>query len=144
MALATRSAASTRVASARPARRASVVVRASAQNRRELLGFGAAALLATLTAAAPAKADLTTDLLARSSANKALNDKKRLATSSANVARSRTVADGTCRFPYNMFGCETAAAKYTGGVRFIADDYALECQGKEDTKCANRMQVKYK
>jgi hypothetical protein len=27
-----------------------------------------------------------------------------------------------------MFGCETAAAKYTGGVRFIADDYALECE----------------
>jgi hypothetical protein len=27
-----------------------------------------------------------------------------------------------------MFGCETAAAKYTGGVKFIADDYALECE----------------
>jgi photosystem I subunit PsaN len=32
----------------------------------------------------------------RSAANKELNDKKRLATSSANVARSRTVTDGTC------------------------------------------------
>lgn len=31
----------------------------------------------------------TADLLAKSQANKALNDKKRLATSSANVARSR-------------------------------------------------------
>lgn len=40
----------------------------------------------------------------------------------------RTVADGTCRFPQNMFGCETAAAKYTGGVKFIADDYAMECE----------------
>jgi hypothetical protein len=31
----------------------------------------------------------TAELLARSTTNKALNDKKRLATSSANVARSR-------------------------------------------------------
>jgi hypothetical protein len=43
----------------------------------------------------------------------------------------RTVADGTCRFPQNMFGCETAAAKYTGGVKFIADDYALECEVRQ-------------
>lgn len=27
-----------------------------------------------------------------------------------------------------MFGCETSAAKFTGGVKYIADDYALECQ----------------
>ena len=40
--------------------------------------------------------DKTADLLAKSSANKELNDKKRLATSSANLARTRTVADGTC------------------------------------------------
>ena len=32
----------------------------------------------------------------------ALNDKKRLATSGANFARSRTVTDGTCAFPSNM------------------------------------------
>lgn len=38
----------------------------------------------------------TSDLLAKSAANKELNDKKRIATSSANVARSRTVTDGTC------------------------------------------------
>eukprot|EP00775_Hariotina_reticulata_P002077 gene2077-2396_t len=88
MALATsKSACSSRVAAARPARRAAVVVRASAQSRRELLGFGAAALLA-LTAAAPAKANIMDELLAKSEANKVLNDKKRLATSSANVARS--------------------------------------------------------
>ncbi|KAF8055286.1 hypothetical protein HT031_006812 [Scenedesmus sp. PABB004] len=142
MALSTKSACTSRVAAARPAR-AAVVVRASAQGRRELLGFGAAALLASLAAAAPAKADLTSDLLAKSSANKALNDKKRLATSSANVARSRTVADGTCSFPQNMFGCETSAARYTGGVKFIADDYALECEGSDAGKCASKVQVKF-
>jgi hypothetical protein len=61
----------------------------------------------------------TADLLARSAANKELNDKKRLATSSANVARSRTVTDGTCGFPTNFFGCDETSAKLTGGVRFI-------------------------
>eukprot|EP00878_Enallax_costatus_P000632 GHUV01000735.1.p2 GENE.GHUV01000735.1~~GHUV01000735.1.p2 ORF type:complete len:149 (+),score=49.30 GHUV01000735.1:171-617(+) len=141
MALATKSVCTSRVAAARPAR-ASVVVRAQAQSRRELLGVGAA-LLATLAAAAPAKADLTADLLAKSEANKALNDKKRLATSSANVARSRTVADGTCSFPQNMFGCETSAAKFTGGVKYIAEDYDLECQGTEKGKCASKMQANF-
>lgn len=48
------------------------------------------------------------DLQAKSAANKALNDKKRLATSYANLARSRTVYDGTCTFPENFFGCEYA------------------------------------
>ncbi len=38
----------------------------------------------------------TADLLARSTENKELNDRKRLATSSANLARTRTVTDGTC------------------------------------------------
>ena len=40
--------------------------------------------------------------------NKALNDKKRLATSGANFARSRTVTDGTCKFP--EVGAATANA----------------------------------
>jgi hypothetical protein len=31
-----------------------------------------------------------------------VNDKKRLLTSSANLERSRTVADGTCAFPNNL------------------------------------------
>jgi photosystem I subunit PsaN len=44
---------------------------------------------AAAAAAAAAVSLQTSDLLARSSANKALNDKKRLMTSSANVARSR-------------------------------------------------------
>lgn len=47
----------------------------------------------------PFFAHQTSDLLARSEANKELNDKKRLATSYANLARSRTVSDGTCKFP---------------------------------------------
>jgi photosystem I subunit PsaN len=128
---------------ARPTSRANTVVVHASAGRREMMGFGAAALLASLAAASPAKADLVEDLLAKSTTNKALNDKKRLATSSANLARSRTVADGTCSFPTNFFGCETAATKYTGGVKYIAEDYELECQGKENTKCASRMQVKF-
>jgi hypothetical protein len=42
------------------------------------------------------------DLLAKTEANKALNDKKRLATSGANFERSRTVTDGICAFPNNL------------------------------------------
>jgi hypothetical protein len=38
------------------------------------------------------------------------------------------VADGTCSFPNNFFGCENAASRYTGGVKYIADDYAIECE----------------
>lgn len=40
----------------------------------------------------------------------------------------RTVADGTCSFPKNMFGCETSANRFTGGTKFIAEDYAAECE----------------
>ena len=40
----------------------------------------------------------------------ALNDKKRLATSGANFARSRTVTDGSCAFPNNWVGCENGAS----------------------------------
>jgi hypothetical protein len=47
----------------------------------------------------------TSDLLARSSANKALNDKKRLATSSANVARSRCDAQMQGGSSACMLGC---------------------------------------
>lgn len=54
---------------------------------------------ATAAAAAAARNTVspqTADLLAKSAANKELNDKKRLATSSANLGRTRTVTDGTC------------------------------------------------
>jgi hypothetical protein len=40
----------------------------------------------------------------------------------------RTVNDGTCSFPNNFFGCENAARGYTGGVKFIAEDYDIECE----------------
>jgi len=89
--------------------------------RSQALGF--AALSAALLLSPAARADLTTDLLAKSSANKATNDAKRLATSGANFARSRTVTDGTCEFPNNWVGCENAAE--TGSVKFLSDDLAL-------------------
>lgn len=87
--------------------------------------------------AMPAKADLTSDLLARTEANKELNDKKRAATSSANFERSRTVTDGVCKFPQNMLGCEIASS--TGDVAFLSADKALECEGTRDGKvCASK------
>ncbi|KAG1652531.1 hypothetical protein FOA52_015877 [Chlamydomonas sp. UWO 241] len=102
------------VRSSAVARRSAVVVKASAGSRREI-----------------------EDLLASSTANKAINDKKRLATSYANLARSRTVADGSCTvFTNNFFGCEELATKQN---KFIAADRAIECEGKEEGKCNNRM-----
>jgi photosystem I subunit PsaN len=63
---------------------------ASVAGRRALLGgFAAALAAAALTAPQPAVAALEEDLLARSQVNRALNDKKRLATSYANLARTR-------------------------------------------------------
>lgn len=70
----------------------------------------------------------TADLLAKTQANKKLNDSKRLATSGANLARTRTVQDKTCAFPQNFFGCESLADKFTGGVKYIKEDKALECE----------------
>ncbi len=70
------------------------------------LTFGAAA---TFLATRPADASLIETLTAKTAANKELNDKKRLATSGANFARSRTVTDGTCAFPDNLIGCENKA-----------------------------------
>mmetsp|Transcript_31795 Transcript_31795/g.38434 ORF Transcript_31795/g.38434 Transcript_31795/m.38434 type:complete len:157 (-) Transcript_31795:273-743(-) len=117
-----------RTTSVRPA-----TVRCSAKpetsGRRQALSFVA---LTAAIAAMPkaAKADLTEDLLAKTAANKELNDKKRLATSGANLARSRTVTDGTCAFPNNLIGCENVAEK--GGVKFLSDDLELECEGTDD------------
>merc|ERR1739848_122111 len=59
------------------------------------------------------------EMLERSQANKELNDKKRAATSGANLARSRTVTDGTCAFPNNLIGCENLAE--LGDVKFLSD-----------------------
>lgn len=143
MALATKSSFGCRVAPARPARRAAVVVRAASESssRRELLGLGAALVAFTMTLA-PAQAGVVDDLLAKSSANKAVNDKARLATSSANLARSRTVADGTCSFPTNFFGCESLADNFTGGVKYIKEDKDIECAGKDKGKCASQFTQK--
>jgi photosystem I subunit PsaN len=80
----------------------------------------------------------------------ALNDSKRLATSGANFARSRTVTDGTCAFPNNvrpttlfasafssssrgrcaaqMVGCENAAE--SGSVKYLSDDLKLEVRAE--------------
>ena len=98
----------------------------STSTRRNLLSLGA---LTAAFIAAPknAKADLVEELLAKTESNKALNDKKRAATSSANFARSRTVTDGTCAFPNNLVGCENLAER--GDVKFLSDDLKLECEG---------------
>jgi len=103
--------------------------------------FAAAAVSVSLNVA-PARADLTSDLLAKTEANKELNDKKRAATSSANFERSRLVTDGFCNFPQNIFGCENAAEK--GDVKFLTDDLKLECQGTESGKiCASKANGSY-
>merc|ERR1712023_604289 len=82
-----------------------------------------------------ARANVVSDLVEKSAANKELNDKKRLATSYANFARSRTVTDKTCRFPDNFFGCQNAAE--LGNVKFLTDDIQIECKGKEGN-CASK------
>lgn len=109
------------------------------QSRRALLNLAAATAAAVaLSFSAPpqeAKANLIDDLLAKSSANKELNDAKRLATSGANASRPWTVEFGTCKFPDNFTGCEDLAKKQ--GVAFISDDLELECEGKEPGKCAS-------
>lgn len=116
----------TRVTCVRPSVRCSTKVETS--GRRQALGFAAlTAAIAVLPGRA--KADLTEELLAKTEANKELNDKKRAATSGANFARSRTVTDGTCAFPNNLIGCENAAEM--GGVKFLSDDLAMECEGTD-------------
>merc|ERR1712159_556938 len=98
-------------------------------------------LITMLTSAAAfssslsANAELITELLEKSKANKDLNDKKRLATSYANLAMSRTVTDKTCSFPNNFFGCQNTAE--LGNVKFLTDDIKIECEGK-DGKCASK------
>ncbi|KAL4420659.1 hypothetical protein ABPG75_010315 [Micractinium tetrahymenae] len=120
----------------RTSRRAVVV---AAADNKAAAGFAAAALAAAILVHAPvAKADLTADLLAKTAENKALNDKKRLASSYSNFERSRSVTSGTCSFPNNWFGCD---------VGFVAKDnpikayIALECSGKEAGKCASNINI---
>ena len=69
-------------------------------------------------------------MLENSQKNKELNDKKRAATSGANLERSRTVTDGYCQFPNNLIGCENLAE--LGDVKYLSDDLKLECEGTAD------------
>jgi photosystem I subunit PsaN len=62
---------------------------AATAGRRALVFGGLAAALAVVAPRGASASSLEDDLLARSQVNKALNDKKRLATSYANLARSR-------------------------------------------------------
>ena len=104
-------------------------------DNKKAASLALAAAVAVAVPTFPAKADLTADLLARTEANKELNDKKRAATSSANFERSRTVTDGVCKFPQNFLGCEIASSN--GGVAFLSADKDLECEGTRDGKvCA--------
>lgn len=106
-------------------------------DKQKAAAVALAAAVAVAAPAFPAKADLTSDLLARTEANKELNDKKRALTSSANFERSRTVTDGVCEFPKNFLGCEIASSK--GGVKFLSDDKDVECEGTRDGKvCASK------
>ncbi|KAG2494115.1 hypothetical protein HYH03_007754 [Edaphochlamys debaryana] len=130
-----------KVQAARPARATSVVCRAQASSRRELLGLGALLAAAALAPASNATT-LTEELLAKSTVNKAVNDKKRLATSYANLARSRTVSDGSCKFPENFFGCEELV--FGDGVKAIKNDFALECDGKTAKECGSKVTVRSK
>merc|ERR1712005_50814 len=109
----------------------SISYKGSLKSRRCYLGVG----LLTLVPSNSACAELASDLLQRSTANKELNDKKRLATSYANFARSRTVTDKTCSFPKNFFGCQNAAE--LENVKYLTDDIKIECQGKEKD-CASK------
>ncbi|KAL2631215.1 hypothetical protein R1flu_015901 [Riccia fluitans] len=119
----------------------SFVVSASANveetsSRRDIMKMAAAMFaVGAFAGTGSAKAGLTEDLLAKSAANKDLNDAKRLATSGANFARSRTVSDGTCAFPKNFTGCEDLATKEN--VAFLTEDKDLECKGKDAYKCAS-------
>jgi len=105
--------------------------------RRQLLSLGAVFAAAAL--APKARADLTADLLEKTAQNAELNKRKRLATSYANLAGSRTVDDGTCTFPRNIFGCDNRTV--AGDVKFIADDRDIECKGKDPAKCGSKIQA---
>eukprot|EP00244_Chara_vulgaris_P007398 TRINITY_DN276_c0_g1_i2.p1 TRINITY_DN276_c0_g1~~TRINITY_DN276_c0_g1_i2.p1 ORF type:complete len:164 (-),score=30.93 TRINITY_DN276_c0_g1_i2:941-1432(-) len=109
---------------------------AEATSRREALTMAAAAMAAGIfSLSGKANASLTEDLLAKSAANKALNDKKRSLTSYANLARAYTVQNGTCAFPDNFTGCQDLAKRKA--VPFLSDDLALECEGTEKGKCGS-------
>ncbi|XP_051140919.1 photosystem I reaction center subunit N, chloroplastic [Andrographis paniculata] len=103
-----------------------------------LIGLGVALFAATtVTATATANAGVIDDYLAKSQANKELNDKKRLATTNANFARAYTVQFGTCKFPENFTGCQDLAKQ--GKVPFLSEDLDIECKGKDIYKCGSNV-----
>merc|ERR1712224_45541 len=107
--------------------------RTYSKSRRTFLGFLTGSVI--LVPSYYVRAGLVSDLIEKSTANKELNDKKRLATSYANFARSRTVTDSTCSFPNNFFGCQNTAE--LGNVKFLTDDLKIECRGKEKS-CSSK------
>ncbi|GLJ26740.1 hypothetical protein SUGI_0521020 [Cryptomeria japonica] len=104
--------------------------------RAAVVGLGAA-LFSAFAISGNANAGLVEDLLAKSAANKDLNDAKRLATSGANIARAYTVQFGICQFPYNFTGCQDLAR--LKNVPFLTDDIKLECQGKAKYRCGSNV-----
>ncbi|KAG1331198.1 putative Photosystem I reaction center subunit N, chloroplastic [Cocos nucifera] len=78
--------------------------------RRKTAPLGlAAALFTTAATTSSANAGIIEEYLETSKANKALNDKKRLAASGANFAGAYTVDFGTWKFPENFIGCQDLA-----------------------------------
>jgi photosystem I subunit PsaN len=135
------------VRAATSVRAARQTVRCQMQSERratsvEIASVAAVAAALVIGAAPAAKADLVEDLLAKSSANAELHNKQRLASSYSNFARSRTVTDGTCKFPANVLGCDIG--QYAGDVKYIADDIKIECEGKTDGKCASNLSIPQK
>lgn len=107
--------------------------------KKEAVAAVAAGALLTVGHAMPAHADLVEELLAKSQANAELHNKQRLASSYSNFARSRTVTDGTCKFPANVLGCDLGT--YAGDVKYIAEDAKIECEGKSAGKCASNISI---
>jgi photosystem I subunit PsaN len=110
-----------------------------AQSRRDVLKFAAVLLgagaLSSQQALAEGADKLTAALIAKSEANKALNDRARLNTSSANQGRAYTVQNGSCKFPDNFTGCQDLARRKD--VKFLSADLKTECAGKEPGKCGS-------
>ncbi|KAG0464654.1 hypothetical protein HPP92_018818 [Vanilla planifolia] len=106
--------------------------------RAALFGLGAVVFsAATAVATSSANASIFDEYLEKSKANKELNDKKRLATSGANLARAYTVEFGTCKIPENFTGCQDLAKQKK--VKFLTEDLELECEGKDKYKCGSNV-----
>merc|ERR1712093_205717 len=101
--------------------------------RRNL--FGLTTSLLVISSPQITKADLISELIEKSASNKEINNKKVLATSYANFARSRTVTDKTCAFPDNFLACQNRAE--LGQVKFLTEDVKIECEGREGS-CSSK------